>query len=327
MQNLVTNCLLQVHIKTTIPQDLSGNRLDKALAMLLRDYSRTTIQSWIDTDQVLLNGLQPTRRTVVAGGETVEIEVPREEPLEFEPEDIPVDVVFEDDALIVVNKPAGVVVHPGAGNRHGTLLNALLHYYRPLQTLPRAGIVHRLDKNTSGLLIVAKNEPARLNLIKQFKKRTAGRNYVGVVEGRLISGGTIDACIGRSRHDRKRMAAGVGKPAISHYRVVSRYRAHTLVRVMLETGRTHQIRVHFKHAGFPLVGDPDYGTRARIPAGASPELTQVIVAFKRQALHAEALRLNHPVTGDSCHWTQGVPEDMRSLILALKNDSADSQKD
>ena len=295
--------------------------------MVLRDHSRTTIQTWLDTGRVLMDGIKPARRTIVAGGESVEIEVPEEKPLEFEPEDIPIEVVFEDDAVIVVNKPAGMVVHPGAGNRHGTLLNALLQYHGPLQTLPRAGIVHRLDKNTSGLLIVAKNEPVRLNLIKQFKKRVAGRKYVGIVEGRLISGGTIDACIGRSRHDRKRMATGVGKPAISHYRVISRYRAHTLVRVMLETGRTHQIRVHFKHAGFPLVGDPDYGGRIKIPAGASPELSRLLPAFCRQALHAEGLQLNHPVTGEDCHWSRGVPEDMRTLIVALKNDSIESRQD
>lgn len=314
-----------MHIKTTIPEDCSGSRLDKALAMVLRDYSRTTIQTWLDTGQVLLDGVAPVRRTVVAGGETVEIRVPEIKALDFEPEDIPIEVVFEDDAVIVVNKPAGMVVHPGAGNRHGTLLNALLQHCRALQQLPRAGIVHRLDKNTSGLLIVAKTEPVRLNLIRQFKQRAAGRKYVGIVEGRLISGGTIDAAVGRSRHNRRRMAAGVGKPAVSHYRVISRYRVHTLVRVMLETGRTHQIRVHFKHAGFPLVGDPDYGGRVKIPAGASLELTRALSGFQRQALHAAELQLDHPLTGQQRHWSLGIPEDMRTLVIALKNDSVKSR--
>ncbi len=309
-----------MHIKATIPEHCAGTRLDKALASMFCDYSRTAIQTWLDNGRVLMDGLQPSRRTIVAGGETVEIDVPEQAPLECSPEDIPVDVVFEDAALIVVNKPAGLVVHPGAGNRHGTLLNALLNHDKSLEYLPRAGIVHRLDKNTSGLLVVAKTEAARLNLVRQFKTRAAGRRYVTVVEGRLVSGGTIDVAIGRHRHDRRRMVAGTGKNAVSHYRIISRYRSHSLIRVMLETGRTHQIRVHFKHVGYPVLGDPDYGSRAKIPPSATTELIDVLSSFRRQALHAENLQLNHPETGERHEWSQGVPKDMRELIVALKND-------
>ena len=311
----------QVRINLTIPEECKGQRLDKALASLMSDHSRTTIQGWLDSGRVKLDGVQPKRRVAVSGGEAVEIDVPEVAAGEWTAEEIPIDVVFEDESVIVVNKPAGMVVHPGAGNPHGTLLNGLLNHDQSLERLPRAGIVHRLDKNTSGLLVVARTEAARINLIKQFKARTAGRRYIAVVEGRLISGGTIDVAIGRYRHDRKRMTAGSGKPAVSHYRVVARFRTHTLVRVTLETGRTHQIRVHFKHEGFPVVGDPDYGTRPRIPAGASESLVQILTKFSRQALHAELLELNHPGTGERRHWESGVPQDMRELILALKVDS------
>lgn len=313
-----------MQITAIISDECAGTRLDKALASMLSDYSRTTIQAWLAAGLVLLDGVQPNRRTIVAGGESVVIDVPDEPQRDWVAEDIPVDIIDEDDALIIINKPPGMVVHPGAGNWHGTLLNALLEHDSALKKLPRAGIVHRLDKNTSGLLVIAKTEAVRLNLIRQFKKRSAGRRYVAVVEGRLVAGGTIDVSIGRNRHDRTRMAAGVGKSAISHYRIVSRYRAHTLVRVTLETGRTHQIRVHFRYAGFALVGDPEYGGRARIPAGAGSALVEVLTAFRRQALHAESLELDHPLTGERRRWSQGVPEDMRSLILALKQDAVES---
>ena len=310
-------------ITDTIPEHCRGIRLDKALASMFCDHSRTQIQSWLDSGRVLLDGAQPTRRTIVAGGETVQIDVPQPEPREWLPQPIALDVVFEDTELLVVNKPAGLVVHPGAGNSSGTLLNAVLHHDKSLETLPRAGIVHRLDKQTSGLMVIAKTEAARLQLIKQFKKRIAGRRYVAVVEGRLVSGGTIDVAIGRDRHDRRRMATGVGKTAVSHYRIISRYRSHSLVRVTLETGRTHQIRVHFKHAGFPVLGDPDYGGRVRIPPGASAALIETLSQFRRQALHAECLELDHPRTGERIKWSQGVPEDMRHLIMALKLDASE----
>lgn len=309
-----------MQIKATIPESYRGTRLDKALATMFSEHSRTSIQSWLDAGRVLMNGCQPSRRMIVTGGEVIEINVPQQEPHEWIPQPIPIEVVFEDEALLVVNKPAGLVVHPGAGNPQDTLLNALLNFNSSLATLPRAGIVHRLDKNTSGLLVIAKTEASRLSLIKQFKKRAATRQYVAIVEGRLVSGGTIDIAIGRHRHDRRRMTTGVGKGAVSHYRIISRYRAHSLVRVQLETGRTHQIRVHFKHAGFPLVGDPEYGGRPRYPSGASAELIEKLGSFCRQALHAEALELDHPETGERRHWATGVPHDMRELIVTLKKD-------
>ncbi len=317
---------VQVLIKLTIPEHCQGIRLDKVLASLLTEHSRTAIQVWLDAGRVRLDGTRPSRRMIVSGGESIEIDILEEAPRETVAQDIPIEVAYEDDALIVVNKPAGMVVHPGAGNPHGTLMNALLGYEQSLQFLPRAGIVHRLDKNTSGLIVVAKTESARLNLIRQFKKKSAGRRYVAIVEGRLVSGGTIEVAVGRHRRDRTRMIAGEGKPAVSHYRIVSRYRAHTLIRVSLETGRTHQIRVHFNHVGHPIVGDPKYGNIGKIPVGANMKLIHTLQTFRRQALHAEMLLLDHPLTGEPCHWHLGVPPDMRSLLIALKEDELDHQR-
>ena len=307
-------------IEISIPEKYRGNRLDKALALMLPDHSRTTIQTWLDTGRVRLNDSIPSRRHVIAGNEFLRIDVPQPQQHEWLAEDIPLNVIFEDDHLIVIDKPAGLVVHPGAGNQSGTLLNALIKHANSLNSLPRAGIVHRLDKNTSGLIAVAKTESARLGLVRQFKNREAKRQYLAVVDGRLISGGTIDEPIGRNPHNRKKMTAGYGKTAISHYRIVSRYRLHTLVRVTLDTGRTHQIRVHFQHLGHSLVGDPEYGTRPKFPPGASEELSTVLKNFRRQALHAESLSITHPVTCDPLQWHTGIPDDMRSLIIALKND-------
>ena len=302
-----------------IPDDFRGIRIDKALASILTDCSRTTIQSWLEEGFILVNNLHASRRQIVVGGEHVSIDVPEKKNLDWLPENIPLDLVHEDEQILVVNKPAGLVVHPGAGNMRGTLLNGLLHHSDQFAVLPRAGIVHRLDKNTSGLLVVAKTESARLNLVRQFKKRTISRQYLAITEGRIISGGSISEAIGRSRHNRRKMTVGHGKPAVSHYRVVSRYRAHTLVRVLLETGRTHQIRVHLQHVGFPVLGDSEYGQRVKIPKGASQELISALVEFKRQALHAEYLSLLHPGTGERIHWHRYVPEDMKQLILLLKS--------
>ncbi len=249
-----------MEIEVSIPDQYRGYRLDKALALMLPDYSRTTIQSWLDSGRVQLDKSTPSRRKIISGGEQLRVDVPQPESHDWLAEDIPLKIIFEDEQILVIDKPPGMVVHPGAGNQRGTLLNALIRHASSLNTLPRAGIVHRLDKNTSGLLVVAKSETARLALVKQFKSRLAKRQYLAVVDGRLISGGTIDAPIGRHPRNRKKMTAGHGKTAISHYRIVSRYRMHTLVRVSLDTGRTHQIRVHFQHLGHPLVGDPDSGT-------------------------------------------------------------------
>ncbi len=296
-------------------------RLDKALAGLMTDYSRTTLQSWLDDGHILVNDNRASRRQAVAGGEKVSVIVPETKDSEWLAEDILLDLVYEDDQILVINKPAGLVVHPGAGNLSGTLLNGLLNHSPELAGLPRAGIVHRLDKNTTGLLIVAKTEAARLNLVNQFKAGTVNRQYLAIVVGRLISGGTIDQAIGRSRQDRRKMTVGHGKPAVSHYRIVSRYRYHTLVRVSLETGRTHQIRVHFKYAGFPILGDPQYGLqRTIIPNGASQELILVLTKLRRQFLHAECLSVLHPTSGELVQWHRFVPADMKQLILLLKSD-------
>ncbi len=307
-------------IQVQIPQELEGSRLDKALASLLGDYSRTTIQSWIAERRVRIDGEPAQRRQAVSGGEHIEIDVPETPHRHFEAQNIPLEVVYQDESIIVVNKPAGLVVHPGAGQPDGTMLNALLHHDGALAGLARAGIVHRLDKNTSGLLVVARTEAARLNLIGQLKDRSVERDYLAIVEGVPISGGTIDAPIGRHPKHRTHMAVGHGRSAVSHFRIVKRFRKHALVRISLDTGRTHQIRVHLRHAGYPLAGDPDYGSRPRIPKGADPALADMLRSFRRQALHAESLGFNHPVDGEPRHWHKGLPRDMRDLILALKAD-------
>ncbi len=307
-----------------ISEEFKGIRLDKVLATVCCDYSRTSIQGWLDGGRVRLADQILNRRYLVKGGEQVVIDIPEPIVHQWVGEKIPLDLVYEDDQILVVNKDAGMVVHPGAGNTHGTLLNALIEHCDSLRVLPRAGIVHRLDKDTSGLLVVAKTPLAQRLLTKQFKSRKATREYLAVTEGRLISGGKIDVPVGRHPKHRTRMAAGVGKPAISHYRVVSRYRNHTLVRVRLDTGRTHQIRVHFMYARYPLVGDREYGGNFRLPPGASDELIQTLRGFNRQALHAESLQITHPLSGEMCHWHRGIPQDMRELICALKNDDSKS---
>ena len=309
-----------------IPPELKGIRLDKALAIVFPDYSRTNLQVWLDDGRISIDNEFRPRRYTIKGGEIVKISVPEAKRYEWSAENIPLNILYEDEHLIVVSKPAGLVVHPGAGNRSGTLLNALLAHDTSLAVLPRAGIVHRLDKNTSGLLVIAKTEPARLNLMDQLKNRSVERVYLAIAVGRLVAGGTIDVPIGRNPKNRLQMSAGRGKPAVSHYRVVTRYRAHTLIRVTLDTGRTHQIRVHLRHAGYPLVGDPDYGQRTKLPPKATDKLVRALQQFKRQALHAEKLNLVHPASGESMGWHAGLPKDMRELLLALKQDSECAEK-
>lgn len=305
-----------------IPDAYAGRRLDQVLAALVPDVTRSQVQQWIEAGRVSLDHRAPRKRDKVAGGETVEIALPPPADKGWRAEPIPLVVVYEDDAVLVIDKPAGLVVHPGAGNAEGTLLNALLHHAPALAPLPRAGIVHRLDKDTSGLLVVAKTERARQLLIRQLQARTLEREYVAIVNGVMVAGGTVEASIGRHRQDRTRMAVSErGKAAISHYRVLKKYRAHTLIQVKLESGRTHQIRVHMAHLRFPVLGDPVYGGRLRVPAAAGAELVALVRNFKRQALHAAKLALVHPHTGVRMQWAASVPSDMNQLMEALARDA------
>jgi len=307
-----------------VPEELAGMRLDQCLAEMFPDYSRSKLQTWIKDGRVLVDGEQRKGRDKLDGGEEIELDAEAEAVLEYEAEDIPLDIVYEDDALLIVNKPAGLVVHPAVGNWQGTLVNALLHHAPSLDTLPRAGIVHRLDKDTSGLLMVAKTLQAHNSLVEQLQERTINREYLALVKGWMTAGGTVDEPIGRHPVDRKRNAVRRdGKEAITHYRLEQRFKRHTLIRVKLETGRTHQIRVHMAHINYPLVGDPVYGGRFQMPAECSPELADALRHFKRQALHAAKLGLDHPETGEYCEWEQAMPDDMQNLIKLLTENELD----
>jgi 23S rRNA pseudouridine1911/1915/1917 synthase len=308
-------------LEKEIPETLSGKRLDTALAQMFPEYSRSRLKSWILDGQVSIDDRQMRPRDTVSGGERVLL-IPRQEPgVTSKPEPITLDIRYEDDALLVVNKPAGLVVHPGAGNVRGTLMNGLLHHAASLDTLPRAGIVHRLDKDTSGLLLVGKTLQAHTALVRALADREISRSYVAVCCGVLTGGGTIDAPIGRHPVDRRRMCIREdGKPAVTHFRVLDRFRAHTYISVQLETGRTHQIRVHFAHRRHPLLGDPVYGGRMQIPAGASPELVDVLRDFRRQALHAARLRFTHPESGHDVDVDCPPPADFANLLDVLARD-------
>lgn len=306
-------------LTATVPDELAGMRLDQCLAEIFPEYSRNKLQTWIKSDRVRVNGQLLRAKDKLDGGEVIVLDSEAEVvTADAVAEDISLEIVYEDDALIVLNKPAGLVVHPAAGHWSGTLVNALLHHDETLNTLPRAGIVHRLDKDTSGLLMVAKTLPSYHGLVTQLQQRTIKREYLAVVKGWMTAGGTIDEPIGRHPLDRKRNSVcRSGKPAVTHYRLEQRFQGHTLVRVMLETGRTHQIRVHMAHIRYPLVGDPLYGGRVQIPAGCSERLRAALSTFKRQALHATKLGLVHPVTGTYLEWEQPLPADMQQLIQIL----------
>ncbi|HSM31964.1 MAG TPA: 23S rRNA pseudouridine(1911/1915/1917) synthase RluD [Woeseiaceae bacterium] len=306
-----------------IPDELAGQRLDQALARMFPDYSRSRLKAWLLDGSVLVDGAPWRPRDRVEGGETVVVTVSAEAAVRAEPEPMKLDVVFEDADLLVINKPAGLVVHPGAGNARGTLMNGLLAHAPQLESLPRAGIVHRLDKDTSGLLLVAKSLPAHTALVRALSERAVSRQYLAVCNGVLTGGGRIDAAIGRHPVDRTRMAVrDTGRPAVTHYTVIERFRAHTFVNVVLETGRTHQIRVHFAHRRHPLVGDPVYGGRLALPAGATEALRDALRGFRRQALHAARLELEHPVTGDALQFEVPPPADFQELLRTLREDIA-----
>ena len=296
-------------------------RLDQALAELLPAYSRSRLQQWLKTGQLRVDGQICRPRDPVAGGETVSGELALEPQTVAVAQDIPLDIRYQDADLLVLNKPAGLVAHPAAGNRDGTLVNALLHHCPELAALPRAGLVHRLDKDTTGLLVIARSLRAHTALVEQLQARRIERDYLAVVNGVPVAGGTVEASIGRHPVDRQRMAVtSGGKPAVTHYRVLRRFRAHALLRVKLETGRTHQIRVHMAHIRLPLLGDPVYGGRPRLPPGASPRCIEVIQYFRRQALHAERLALIHPVSGERLEWRAEIPADLAELLAALSDD-------
>ncbi|RAT14639.1 MULTISPECIES: 23S rRNA pseudouridine(1911/1915/1917) synthase RluD [Lonsdalea] len=313
----------QVQLTATVAESQLGQRLDQALAELFPDYSRSRLKEWILDQRVQVNGTVIDKpKEKVLGGETIAVDALIEEEARWEPQAIPLDIVYEDPDILVINKPRGLVVHPGAGNPDGTVLNALLHYYAEIVDVPRVGIVHRLDKDTTGLMVVAKTVPAQTRLVESLQAREITREYEAVAIGNMTAGGMVEEPIARHPTKRTHMAVHpMGKPAVTHYRIMEHFRAHTRLRLRLETGRTHQIRVHMSHIAHPLVGDPLYGGRPRPPKGASDEFIGVLRGFDRQALHATMLRLYHPVTGIQMEWHAALPQDMVDLVAALKADT------
>ena len=313
-------------IRFTVPEELAGKRFDVVLAALAPQYSRARLQRWIRDGLATVQHRRGRPRDSVEAGDLIELKAPVEDCVSSLHAAQPMDlaILHEDETLIVIDKPAGLVVHPGAGRPDRTLLNALLHREPDLAAVPRAGLVHRLDKDTTGLLVVARTLAAHKSLVDQLAARSVRREYLAVVRGRVIAGGVIDAPIGRHPAHRTRMAVvrRGGRPATTHYRIETRYRAHTALSVRLDTGRTHQIRVHLAHLGSPIVGDPDYGGRSGPPAGAAPALREALSRFDRQALHARRLTLRHPATGQVQAWTAPPPDDLGTLLAALAADAA-----
>lgn len=300
----------------------AGMRLDQAVAQLFSDYSRSRLTSWIKDGRVSVEGEQRRPRDKVWAGERLTLRAEPEPQVECRPQDIPLDIRYEDEYVLVINKPAKLVVHPAAGNPDGTLQNALLHHDPTLINLPRAGIVHRLDKDTTGVMVVAKTELAHKNLVAALQARDVHREYRALVVGELVAGGTVDEAISRHPTVRVRMAVHpTGKPAVTHYRVEARYRGHTLLAVRLETGRTHQIRVHMAYIRHPVFGDQVYGNRLRLPGGADQALIDAMRGFKRQALHAFRLGFVHPVSGEDVMVEAELPDDMTGLLERLAADA------
>jgi 23S rRNA pseudouridine1911/1915/1917 synthase len=312
-----------VERRAVVPDELAGQRLDQALAALFPDYSRSRLQGWIRAGQVSVDGRALRPRDKVDGGEVIVLSAELEDETRAEPEPIRLAVLHEDEEILVLDKPAGLVVHPGAGNAAGTLVNALLHHRPDLRVLPRAGLVHRLDKDTSGVMVVACTPGAHAALVRQLEERSVKREYEAVCVGVMTGGGTVDAPIGRHPVDRVRMAIREGgREAVTHYRVAARFRGHTHVLCRLETGRTHQIRVHLGSIRHPIVGDPVYGGRLALPKGASPALIEALRGFRRQALHAARLELVHPGSGELVHFEAPLAADLQALLAALRLDAS-----
>ncbi|MFT6288051.1 MAG: 23S rRNA pseudouridine1911/1915/1917 synthase [Halieaceae bacterium] len=308
-----------IQLEAEVPEGQAGDRLDQVAARLFEEYSRSRLQSWIKDGSLLVDGKQCRPRDKVASGAKLSVNAESELEITWKAQDIDLDVVYEDESIIVINKPAGLVVHPAAGHADGTLVNALLNHAPELDQLPRGGIVHRLDMDTSGIMVAARTLAAHHHLVAQLQARTVKRQYCAVCIGTMTGGGTIDEPMGRHPRHRKKMAVVTmgGKPAITHYKVVRRYGHHTRIAVNLETGRTHQIRVHMAHRHYPLIGDPSYGGRPKLPKGASQELIETLRGFPRQALHAEVLGLIHPVSGEERQFECPLPDDMIALLDVL----------
>lgn len=313
----------QIELTNTVKDSQLGQRLDQAIAELFADFSRSRLKEWLLDGKVKVNGEVITKpRTKVMGGEVITVLAELEDEERWEAQDIPLDIVYEDDDILVINKPRDFVVHPGAGTPDGTVLNALLFHCPEIAEVPRAGIVHRLDKDTTGLMVVAKTVPAQTRLVRALQKRDITREYEAIAIGRMTAGGKVDQPIGRHSTKRTLMAVSpMGKPAVTHYRVAEHFREHTRLRLRLETGRTHQIRVHMAYVQHPLLGDIAYGGRARIPSGASDDVVEMIRGFDRQALHAVMLRFNHPITGEELEFHAPVPDDMVELTETLRHDT------
>jgi len=306
-------------LQIIIPSRMTGARLDASLAEMLPDYSRSKITAWIKSGDALINGKIFKPKDKAAGEEIVFLTLNQKQSNDWTAEEIPLNVVYEDEDIIVINKQFGLVTHPGAGNWTGTLANALLYYDPALSKLDRAGIVHRLDKNTSGLMVIARNEKSQKYLVEQLQNHSVDREYSAIVYGHMIAGGTVDEPIGRDPKDRVKQAVLMnGKEATTHYRAIDRFKSHTHVKAILETGRTHQIRVHLSHVGHSLIGDPMYGGRVRFPKKASEELKDALVNFTRQALHSKKLTLTHPISGELMSWKAPLPDDMIRLLEVLK---------
>jgi 23S rRNA pseudouridine1911/1915/1917 synthase len=311
------------YLEGEVSFEQAGLRLDQIASSMFPNFSRARIQTWIKDGSLLVDGKQAKNKQKLLGGELITLSAHQESQEQWQAEPLPLDVMYEDESLLIINKPAGLVVHPAAGNYTGTLLNALLHHYPESGKIPRAGIVHRLDKETSGLMVVARTLDSHQFLIEQIQAREISREYQAVAVGLVTAGGTIDAPLGRHpvhRTKRAVVSEQSGKNALTHYRVLKKFRAHTHLLVKLETGRTHQIRVHLAHIGFPLVGDQVYGGRPKVPKAASPALIAMIAEFKRQALHAWKLGLQHPATGEYMEWETDLPQDMLQLLSVLNED-------